>query len=183
MVKYCAFIKQVRVHNKNISNREFCDLFEKCGMKNVSSVISSGNIIFESDKSKNIIQSKLDKSLREYFDYNINIFLKNYEEIQQMVEKMPFVETSNHYICFLLCEGNFEQVLLEKFNITENLDDELGVAENGVFYWKIAKNVSISSKFYKIINSKKLAYNYTNRTVGTMKKVYRKMVSIDLCLA
>jgi uncharacterized protein (DUF1697 family) len=172
MTRYCAFIKQVRVHNRNITNREFCDLFKRIGLKEIVPVINSGNIIFSSEKSRNTLNAEINGLLSEHFRYNINVFLKNDREIQQMLDDLPFAEEPEFYICFLLCgEVGFENVLQGKFNGVVHTEGECGIAGNGVFYWKINKGDARGSQSYKVLNSKGVAHKFTNRTVGTMKKV------------
>ncbi|MDR1498868.1 MAG: DUF1697 domain-containing protein [Rickettsiales bacterium] len=175
-MKYCAFIKQVRVHNKSISNREFCDLFERIKVREIIPVINTGNIIFSSEKPRNTLNIEINKLLSEHFRYNMNVFLKSDKEIQQMLDNLPFVEETGFYIYFLLCEEiGFENILQDKFNSVVHTEKECGIAGNGVFYWKTSKDNIQKSQSFKMLNSKNLACKFTNRAVGTMRKVCNRM--------
>jgi hypothetical protein len=95
-----------------------------------------------------------------------------------MLDDLPFAEEAGSYICLLLCdEAGSENVLQDKFNSVVHAEKECGIAGNGVFYWKTSKDNIQNSQSFKMLNSKDLAYKFTNRTVGTVRKVCGRMYS------
>ena len=57
MTKYIAFLRGIGPGNPNMRNEKLRGAFEELGFKNVQSVISSGNVIFDSPaggQAKNI---------------------------------------------------------------------------------------------------------------------------------
>jgi uncharacterized protein (DUF1697 family) len=49
-MKYCAFLRGVNVKGTNMKMAEVCQVFKDAGMKDVASILASGNIVFSSDK-------------------------------------------------------------------------------------------------------------------------------------
>lgn len=69
---------------------EVCKVFQDIGLKDVSSVLASGNIIFSSDDSAENLKTKLEKKLSEYFDYEAFLFIRNEAEIKAILNSSPF---------------------------------------------------------------------------------------------
>ena len=89
-MKYCAFLRGVNVNGTAMKMAEVCDVFKKAGMKDVSSVLATGNILFESDETPENLKQKLEKALFEHFLYEAFLFLKTDEEVKQILENSPF---------------------------------------------------------------------------------------------
>lgn len=64
MKKYCAFLRGVNVKGTNMKMAEVCKVFQDIGVKDVSSVLASGNIIFSSDDSAENLKTKLEKNFQ-----------------------------------------------------------------------------------------------------------------------
>ncbi|WP_332030320.1 DUF1697 domain-containing protein, partial [Kaistella sp.] len=84
-MKYCAFLRGVNVNGTSMKMAEVMNVFTDAGMKEVSSVLASGNILFSSDKKPSELKNILEKSMSEYFDYEAFLFLKNENEISEIV--------------------------------------------------------------------------------------------------
>lgn len=59
--QFCAFLRGVNVKGTTMKMAEVCAVFEKAGMKDVSFVLASGNILFSSDKNKDELKTVLEK--------------------------------------------------------------------------------------------------------------------------
>jgi uncharacterized protein (DUF1697 family) len=176
---YCAFIKQVRVHNKNIKTTEFCRIFEEIkDVSNITPVINTGNIIFTSNKQREYLSNIITKRLSDNFDYKMDVFLKNFNEVKNILHKLPFKNTPDKFTCTLLCNDGYEKELEKEFHETVTEGSQKGMTDIGVFYWQLDKSIT-DSPFHKKINSTKIKCNFTNRTIGTMNKVYNKMYSLQ----
>lgn len=72
---FCAFLRGVNVNGTTMKMIAVCELFKKSGMKNVSAVLASGNIIFSSNKKKNELKPILEKAMSDYFKYEAFLFI------------------------------------------------------------------------------------------------------------
>jgi uncharacterized protein (DUF1697 family) len=60
-MKYCAFLRGVNVKGTNMKMAEVCQVFKDAGMKDVASILASGNIVFSSDKKAGELKKFLKK--------------------------------------------------------------------------------------------------------------------------
>ena len=88
MVKYVALLRGIMPSNPNMRNSKLRALFEKLGFRNVSTVISSGNVLFESpSKDVKKLESLIEKSQEGFKSITI---IRSKEQLQQLVDKNPF---------------------------------------------------------------------------------------------
>ena len=95
VLKYCAFLRGVNVNGTSMKMAEVCNVFSDVGMKKVSSVLASGNILFSSDKNISDLKMILEKAMSKYFNYEAFLFLKTEEEVEEIFKKNPFSKAEN----------------------------------------------------------------------------------------
>lgn len=173
-MKYCAFLRGVNVNGTAMKMVEVCDVFKKAGMKDVSSVLATGNILFKSDEAPEILKQKLEKSLSEHFQYQAFLFLKNDEEVKRILENSPFVKDENLHIYSFICNAGDENLLMEEFLKANHQEQEEAQLINGNFYWKIPKGNTLNSEFGKILGKKSFKNILTSRNINTIEKIVNK---------
>ena len=83
-------------------------------MKDVSSVLATGNILFESDGNS----ENLNKTGKNHFPsiFNTNIlFLKTDEEVGNVLENSPFEKDKNLHIYSFICNSGDENLFANNF--------------------------------------------------------------------
>jgi uncharacterized protein (DUF1697 family) len=58
-------------------------IFERLGFTEVSTYINSGNVIFKSGKTKNVILCEIKQILKKEFDFEIPVLVKTEKEIKK----------------------------------------------------------------------------------------------------
>ncbi len=77
--------------NPNMRNDKLRGVFEKLGFANVRSVISSGNVIFESpSRSVRKLEESIEKALPEELGFTSTTIIRSRSQLQQLVDKNPF---------------------------------------------------------------------------------------------
>lgn len=173
--RYCAFLRGVNVKGTNMKMAEVCALFEKTGMENVSSVLASGNILFSSDKEENELKKVLEKAMSEYFIYEAFLFVKNQEELVEIVDNNPFETSPEYHIYGFIGVDGIENTLLSEFEKSKKVEGEEARIIRDHFYWKVPKGNTIGSEFGKILGRKKLKDSFTSRNLNTFGKVLKKL--------
>ena len=173
-MKYCAFLRGVNVNGTAMKMVEICDVFKKAGMKDVSSVLATGNILFESDEVPENLKQKLEKSLSEHFQYEAFLFLKTDEEVKGILENSPFEKNENLHIYSFICNAGDENLLMQEFLKTNHQEHEEAKLINGNFYWKIPKGSTLDSEFGKILGKKSFKNILTSRNINTIEKIVNK---------
>lgn len=173
-MNYCAFLRGVNVKGTNMKMSEVCEVFVKSGMKNVTSVLASGNILFSSEKPATELKPLLEKAMSQYFDYEAFLFIKNEDEIKNLLEKNPFEVQSDFHIYGFVGINGIETTLQEEFGKTKKSLEEKSKIIDGNFYWKIAKGNTLDSTFGKILGKKSLKDSFTSRNINTFEKILKK---------
>lgn len=173
-MKYCAFLRGVNVKGTAMKMAEVCEVFTNSGMKNVSSVLATGNILFESEKTPEYLKEILEKSLSERFDYEAFIFIKTSEEVNKILENSPFEKSEDLHIYSFICENGNENILLEEFGKVNHQKSEEAKIVNQNFYWQISKGNTLDSEFSKILSKKSFKDIFTSRNINTVQKIVKK---------
>lgn len=174
-MKYCAFLRGVNVNGTSMKMAEVMNVFTDAGMKEVSSVLASGNILFSSDKKPSELKNILEKSMSEYFDYEAFLFLKNENEISEIVNNNPFNKAEDLHIYAFVGIEDVETLLMEEFSKSDKAENENAQIVADTFYWQIQKGNTLGSTFGKVLGKKKLKDKITSRNINTFERILKKL--------
>ena len=154
---------------------EVMNVFTDAGMKEVSSVLASGNILFSSDKKPSELKNILEKSMSEYFDYEAFLFLKNENEISEIVNNNSFNKAEDFHIYVFVGIEDVETLLMEEFSKSDKAENEKAEIVADTFYWQIQKGNTLGSTFGKVLGKKKLKDKITSRNINTFERILKKL--------
>ncbi len=174
MTNFCAFLRGVNVKGTNMKMAEVGAVFSKAGMQNVSSVLASGNILFQSDKDSVELKKVLEEAMSQHFNYQAFLFIKNQKEINDILKNNPFPPIENFHNYIFIGLEKVEEMLLEEFEKSSKAEGEEGKIANGIFYWQIPKGQTLDSDFGKILGKKSIKDKMTSRNVNTFEKIIKK---------
>lgn len=174
-MKYCAFLRGVNVNGTSMKMAEVMNVFTDAGMKEVSSVLASGNILFSSDIKPSELKNILEKSMSEYFDYEAFLFLKNENEISEIVNNNPFNKAEDLHIYVFVGIEDVETLLMEEFSKSDKAENENAQIVADTFYWQIQKGNTLGSTFGKVLGKKKLKDKITSRNINTFERILKKL--------
>ncbi|WP_027385089.1 DUF1697 domain-containing protein [Epilithonimonas caeni] len=174
MNKFCAFLRGVNVKGTNMKMADVCKVFSDAGVQNVSSVLASGNILFQSDKDSAELKKILEKAMSEHFSYEAFLFIKNEKEIKEILKNDPFPPIKNFHNYIFLGSEKVEETLLEEFEKSSKAEGEKGKIVNHIFYWQVPKGQTLDSSFGKVLGKKSLKDKMTSRNVNTFERITNK---------
>ncbi len=154
---------------------EVCSLFENIGMKEVSSVLASGNIIFFSDFNTKKLKPLLEETLSNHYNYDAFLFIKEKEEIAGFIKNTPFETHPDFHIYGFIGVDGVQHRLLEEFENSKKVDGEAAQIKDNNFYWTIPKGKTLESNFGKILGRKNMKDSFTSRNLNTFEKIFNKM--------
>ncbi|MEL7608939.1 MAG: DUF1697 domain-containing protein [Bacillota bacterium] len=172
---YCAFLRGVNVNGRTMKMAEVCGVFEGAGMKAVSSVLASGNIIFRSDRPVDQLRGALERAMSDHFGSQVSLFVKSAGEIAELLSAVPFAPDPGLHIYAYVCEAGFETVLMEKFREIAPLPNERAAISGGLFFWQVDKGATLDAGFSKILGHKSMRDKFTSRNIGTIQKIRDKI--------
>ncbi|UHO40114.1 DUF1697 domain-containing protein [Chryseobacterium capnotolerans] len=174
-MKYCAFLRGVNVKGTNMKMADVCLVFKEAGMKDVVSILASGNIVFSSDKNADELKIILEKAMSAYFSYDAFLFIKSHEETAIFWNSIPFEKNDNLHIYGFVGIPGVENVLMGEFEKAAKADNEKAEIINDIFYWQVPKGNTLDSTFGKVLGKKSLKDQMTSRNVNTFEKILKKM--------
>jgi uncharacterized protein (DUF1697 family) len=172
-MKYCAFLRGVNVKGTNMKMAEVCQVFTDAGMKNVISVLASGNILFSSEKKPDELKNILEKAMSEHFLYEAFLFIKSQQEIENYWSENPFQKDENLHCYTFIGNNGIENVLMEQFESALKTEQEEAKIIHNIFYWQVPKGNTLDSTFGKILGKKSLKDQFTSRNINTFEKILK----------
>ena len=173
-MKYCAFLRGVNVNGTSIKMAEVCKVFADAGLREVSSVLASGNIIFSSDGNVPELKKVLEKSMSQHFSYEAFLFLKTENEVSEIYKKCPFSKSDELHTYVFIGDEGIEKTLEEEFISSAKTENEEGKTVGTTFYWQVPKGNTLDSSFGKILGKKTLKNQMTSRNINTFEKILKK---------
>ncbi|MDB5254924.1 MAG: hypothetical protein JWL92_300 [Candidatus Nomurabacteria bacterium] len=91
MTTYVALLRGIMPTNPNMRNEKLKAVFESLGLKNVTPIISSGNLVFQATtKSIPSLETKIEKVFIEQLGFRSTTIIRSKEELEKLVKKNPF---------------------------------------------------------------------------------------------
>ena len=91
MTRYVALLRGIAPLNPNMRNDKLRGVFEKLGFANVRTVISSGNVIFESpSRSVRKLEESIENALPKELGFKSTTIIRSQKQIQKLVDENPF---------------------------------------------------------------------------------------------
>jgi Uncharacterized protein conserved in bacteria len=173
--KKCAFLRGVNVNGRKIVMSEMCDVFRSAGANEVSSILATGNIVFNSPIDKKTLHSVLKNSISSYYSSEFELFLKDEGDIRSILNGNPFESSKDLHVYVFIANDGTEKELGRQFNDIDPTPQEEGVIANGTFYWQVTKGNTLTSGFSKILGRKDMRDKFTSRNINTIEKVMESM--------
>lgn len=93
MSTYIALLRGIAPMNPNMKNEKLREVFEDLGFQNVKTVISSGNVIFDSsEKDSKKLEKLIEKTLPEKLGFTSSTIIRSKESLEKLVAQNPFGE-------------------------------------------------------------------------------------------
>lgn len=91
MYKYVALLRGIGPGNPNMRSEKLKGFFQSLEFSDVKTVISSGNVIFESPlKDIKSLEDNIERAIPEKLAFTSTTIVRSQEEILSLVEKDPF---------------------------------------------------------------------------------------------
>lgn len=150
---------------------------KKLGLKNVTTYIQSGNLIFNSDKPNSGLENDIEKAITKKFGFDVLVIVRTEKELKHSIDNNPFfdkdTEIKQLHLTFLKEKPNKEN--LEK-TLTFNYEpDKFKIDDKVVFIFCAGKyhESKLTNSFFE----KQLKVGATTRNWKTVMKL-SKLIKI-----
>jgi uncharacterized protein (DUF1697 family) len=172
-MKYVALLRGIGPSNPNMHGAKLKGVLEDLGFKNVQSVISSGNVIFESD-SKDI--AKLEEIIQatwpEKLGFNSTTIVRSQDQLQALLAQDPYKGVEHSRESYQLV--TFYKHPLTALPDSRNYYDNLGV-------YALCSTVDTTvgkTPDFMIKLERQFGKEITSRTWLTIHRILKKMESV-----
>lgn len=174
MGRHIAFLRAINVGGHVVKMDRLRGLFEALGFRNVTTVIASGNVLFDATvKDTSALERRIEKHLESELGYAVGTFVRSPAELQAIVAHDAFAMShqrtseSGLYIGFLKAKPPAD--VCKAFDGCPTPTDEFRI-HGRELYWSI-NGRSSDSKYGGPLLEKMLKASTTLRNVTTVKRI------------
>lgn len=96
MTKFVALLRGFNPINPNMRNDKLREVFISLGFKSVQTVISSGNVIFQSNiRNTKVLENKVEKTLFQKLGFKSTTIIRSENQFKKLVNRDPFCGTND----------------------------------------------------------------------------------------
>lgn len=174
MHRFAAFLRAINVGGHVVKMDRLRVLFTDMGFSGVSTVIASGNVLFESrPTSVRQLEGRIERTLREALGYDVTTFVRTATEIAAVAAYEPFARQSMEEavsVLVIFMRQPPPAEAREKLLALRTPTDEFHVAEREA-WWLCRTRMSESPVFKKGSIEKVLGVPGTARNINTVRKI------------
>jgi uncharacterized protein (DUF1697 family) len=176
-MRYLALLRGINVGGSNkVDMSELTRAFEDVGMASVKTYINSGNVIFSSAlEDRTQLTELLVKSIRERFGLEIQIILRDAEQMRTLVDAMPthwVNDASMKCDVVFLGAGLDAQSVIDTLGVRPEIEDVVCTA--GAMVWRADRENATKSRLTKMVGTP-LYRQVTVRNCNTARKLLQLM--------
>jgi uncharacterized protein (DUF1697 family) len=171
MKRYVALLRGINVSGKNImSMKELSGLFVELGMKNVTTYIQSGNVVFDSENDDSSdISKKLETAISKVFGYEISVIIRSKQELREIIKKNPFASEDEKMLYTTFLKEIPDKELLSELQGKNINNDEIRIIDKNAYL--LIRSGYGNTKLSNAFIEKKLRVVSTTRNINTVKKL------------
>ena len=168
---YAALLRGINVSGKNIlSMKALKELFVDVGMKNVTTYIQSGNVVFDSgNDDRSDISKKLEIAISKMFGYDVPVLIRSKQELREIIDKNPFASEDEKMLYITFLKENPDKELTSELQGMNVNDDEIRIIDKSAYL--LIRNGYGNTKLSNAFIEKKLRVVSTTRNIKTVKKL------------
>lgn len=101
MKTYIVLLRGINVSGKNkLPMKELREMLEKLSFTNISTYIQSGNIILQSEATKEEIVESIHNAIKSEFGYDVPIIIRTPQEWKKAIDNYPFSIENEKIVAF-----------------------------------------------------------------------------------
>jgi len=169
-MRYVALLRGINVGSGNrIAMADLRSSLEEAGYRRVTTVLASGNVVFDATGTVGAVTKDIEALLSERFGYSARVIVVTTDVLTDAVDAFPFAEVEDQqpYVVF----GSTAGVLDELAKEAPDGDDDRVERSGKVIYWSVAKGRTLDSPFGKLLAKKQKDDVITTRNLRTLRKI------------
>lgn len=177
MPKYVALLRGIGPGNPNMHQSKLCSVLENLGFSNVQGVISSGNVIFESNVTDiKKLETMIEKAWPEQLGFTSTTVVRSKEQLERLVEANPFkdlVHGPSSYLLVTFFKNETKVPYKLPYTPPGKPYELIGVLDNALL--SVTDNTVVKTTDLMTWLEKEFTKDITSRTWLTVHRILKKM--------
>jgi uncharacterized protein (DUF1697 family) len=171
MTRYIALLRGINVGGINIRMAELAETVRSLGHTGVTTVLASGNVVFETSETDAAVKSGLERALSDRFGYEAWVVLVAWPRLTGTVAEYPFEDRDgwHSYVLFGSEPTSIDGLLAAAPELDPN--DERVQRGTDVVYWQVRRAVGVKSPFSVLSGKARFKSTTTTRNLRTLRKI------------
>lgn len=90
-MKYAALLRGIGPTNPNMRNEKLREAFERLGFENVQTVISTGNVLFESpSRGAKRLEATIEEAIQQHLGFTSTTIVRSHQQLKRLIGENPF---------------------------------------------------------------------------------------------
>ncbi|HSX47613.1 MAG TPA: DUF1697 domain-containing protein [Patescibacteria group bacterium] len=168
MTKYVALLRGIGPSNPNMHGGKLKTVLEDLGFKNVQTLISSGNVLFETNSQDiSAMETKIEKAWPDKLGFNSTTIIRSQKQLQFLLDQDPYNGAEHSRQSYLL-------VTFFKSPPSGLKEDYYSV--NGVnALCSVIDTTTSKTPDFMVKLEKRFGKEITSRTWNTVQRIIKKM--------
>jgi len=177
MTKYVALLRGIGPTNPNMKSEKLKAFFEELGFNNVRTLITSGNVIFESS-NRNVasMEARIEKALPLKLGFNSTTIIRSQAELRSLIDLDPYHGQEHGRQTYLLVTF-FKRVPKIPFELPYQPDGKpykiIGEEDAAIF--GTVDTTTGKTPDYMVWLERQFGKDITSRTWKTIQRILDKM--------
>jgi uncharacterized protein (DUF1697 family) len=104
-MRYAALLRGIGPSNPNMRNEKLRGVFQQLGLQNVETVISSGNVLFETpSRGVRALEAAIEEAIQAQLGFTSTTIIRSHQQLKRFMDSKPF--------------ANFEDTPTSRLNVT-----------------------------------------------------------------
>ncbi len=174
-MKYVALLRGINVGGKaKVEMARLKQTLEQLGLKNITTYINSGNVIYEAT-TNHISYQQIEKAIEKDFKISVPVLLRNQRQLDGLLTRVPDTwvndQTMKCDVLFLWDEIDSQDVLKQIVHDSK-IEDVKYVP--GAVIWRIDRSNAAKGKLVKLVGTD-IYKKMTIRNINTVRKLQQLM--------
>jgi uncharacterized protein (DUF1697 family) len=182
MTKYVALIRGIGPGDPQKTNSKLCGALESLGFSQVQSVISSGNVVFESNAGNTRkLEEQIEAAWPRLLGFQATTIVRSQQQLQKLQDADPFHGAVHSTSSYLLATF-FKQPITLPFDLPFQPPGKpykiVGYSDRVLF--SVTDNTVVKTTDLMTWLEKQFGKNATSRTPLTIQRILKRMDTKDI---
>lgn len=172
MTQWVALLRGVNVGGITVRSADLRDALAALGLQDVRTVLASGNAVFTASESRGTLRARIERALRDRFDYDAHVVLISRDRLAEAARGFPFdAEDDSRQPWLLFCadDETRDELVAAAASLDARVDPV--AAGPGVVYWNPPKGSTTDTPFARLIARRSYRDRTTNRNLRTVLRI------------